>query len=146
MDNNRIIGLATDHAGFACKEFIRNYLTQQGFFVKDFGTYSDESADYPDTAHPLAEALLNRTVDMGIAFCGTGNGMAMALNRHRGIRAGMAWLPELAQFARSHNNANVCVIPARFITFDVAQQIADIFLQTAFEGGRHARRVEKIEI
>jgi ribose 5-phosphate isomerase B len=141
----KIIGLAADHAGFACKEYIRDYLIQQGLEVKDFGTYSEESMDYPDTAHPLAEAVLAKTVEVGMAFCGTGNGMAISLNRHKGIRAGLSWTPAIAQLVRRHNDANVCVVPARFVDAPTAQQIVIAFLASAFEGGRHLRRIEKIE-
>ena len=139
------IGLAADHAGFECKEYIKNYLIGQGVEVKDFGTHSEESVDYPTMAHPLAEALLEKTVAMGIAFCGTGNGMAITLNRHRGVRAGLSWTPAIAQLVRRHNDANICVVPARFVDTQTAQQIVTTFLSSAFEGGRHLRRIEKIE-
>jgi ribose 5-phosphate isomerase B len=141
----KTIGLAADHAGFECKEYIKNYLKQQGVEVKDFGTSSGDSMDYPDTAHPLAEAVLDKTVEAGIAFCGTGNGMAMSLNRHKGVRAGLSWTPAIAQLVRRHNNANVCVVPARFVDTSTAQQIVIAFLTAAFEGGRHLRRIEKID-
>ncbi|MDR3235691.1 MAG: RpiB/LacA/LacB family sugar-phosphate isomerase [Prevotellaceae bacterium] len=146
MTDKLIIGVATDHAGYACKEIVRKYLNRQGFSAHDFGCFSTESADYPDTAHPLAEALQRHAISAGFAFCGTGNGMAMALNRHRGIRAGIAWTPELSEVIRSHNNANICVIPARYIEADELLVIVETFLQTDFEGGRHLRRIEKIDI
>jgi ribose 5-phosphate isomerase B len=101
--------------------------------------------DYPDTAHPLAEAVLNKTVEVGVAFCGTGNGMAISLNRHKGVRAGLSWTPAIAQLVRRHNDANICVVPARFVDASTAQQIVIAFLTAAFEGGRHLRRIEKIE-
>jgi ribose 5-phosphate isomerase B len=137
--------LAADHAGFACKECIKQYLEEQGVEVKDFGAYSEESMDYPDVAHPLAGAVLAKTVDLGVAFCGTGNGMAISLNRHQGVRAGLSWTPAIAQLVRRHNDANICVVPARFVDTQTAQQIVAAFLATAFEGGRHLRRIEKIE-
>jgi ribose 5-phosphate isomerase B len=145
MITYKIIGLAADHAGFGCKEYIKNYLIQQGIEVKDFGTHSEASMDYPDVAHPLAEAVLAKTVEAGIAFCGTGNGMVMSLNRHKGIRAGLSWTPAIAQLVRRHNDANICVLPARFVDEYTAQQIVTAFLNSAFEGGRHLPRIEKIE-
>jgi ribose 5-phosphate isomerase B len=141
----KVIGLAADHAGFEYKEYIKDYLKQQGLEIKDFGTFSEESMDYPDTAHPLAEAVLDKTVEAGIAFCGAGNGMAISLNRHKGVRAGLSWTPDIARLARRHNNANVCVVPARFVDAPAVQQIVIAFLTTAFDGGRHLRRIEKIE-
>jgi ribose 5-phosphate isomerase B len=145
MITHRIVGLAADHAGFEQKEFFKHYLMEQGVDVRDFGTHSTESMDYPDTAHPLAEAVLDKEVDMGLSFCGTGNGMAIALNRVKGIRAGLSWTTEIAALIRRHNDANVCVLPARFVDNAAAQQIVDTFLSTEFEGGRHIRRIEKIE-
>ena len=141
----KIIGLAADHAGFGCKEYIKNYLSGQGIDVKDFGTHSSTSMDYPDVAHPLAEAVSEKTVEVGIAFCGTGNGMAISLNRHKGIRAGLSWTPAIAQLVRRHNDANICVVPARFVDVHTVQQIVSAFLSSAFEGGRHLCRIEKIE-
>ena len=145
MITYKTIGLAADHAGFEHKEYVRHYLEQQGIEVKDFGTYSEERMDYPDVAHPLAEAVLGKTVEVGIAFCGTGNGMAISLNRHKGIRAGLSWTPAIAQLVRRHNDANICVVPARFVDVHTAQQIVSAFLTSAFEGGRHLCRIEKIE-
>jgi ribose 5-phosphate isomerase B len=142
---HKTIGLAADHAGFECKEFIKKYLILQGFTVNDVGTYSTERMDYPDTAHLLAAAVLAKKVDVGIAFCGTGNGMAISLNRYKGIRAGLAWTTAIAQLVRQHNDANICVIPARFIDYQVVQQIVETFFTTPFEGERHIRRLEKIE-
>lgn len=145
MITYKIIGLAADHAGFEHKEYVKHYLEQQGVEVKDFGTYSEERMDYPDVAHPLARAVLEKTVEAGIAFCGTGNGMAISLNRHKGIRAGLSWTPAIAQLVRQHNDANICVVPARFVDAHTAQQIVSAFLTSAFEGGRHLGRIEKIE-
>ena len=140
------IGICSDHAGFEYKGRLIQYLEDKGYEVKDFGTRSADSMDYPDVAHPLAEAVGNGTVDLGIAMCGTGNGMAMTLNKHRDIRAGLAWNTEIGELVKKHNNANILVMPARFITFDEVTGITDIWLNTAFEGGRHQRRIDKIPV
>jgi ribose 5-phosphate isomerase B len=140
------IAIACDHAGYEYKEKLVNYLSQQGHEVKDFGAYSAESMDYPDTAHPMAEAVERGEFEKGIALCGSGNGISMTLNKHQGIRAALCWNAELAWLARLHNDANVCSLPARFISYEEAQEIIDRFLATDFEGGRHQRRVEKIPV
>ena len=140
------IGIAADHAGVEMKAFLKHWLLSEGYEIRDFGTHTCESMDYPDIAHPLAAAIAKGELEIGIALCGTGNGVNMALNRHAGVRAALCWTPEIAQFARTHNNANVCALPARYLSPDVAQDIVKIFLHTAFEGGRHQRRIEKIEL
>ena len=140
------IGIACDHAGFEMKEFLVGYLDAQGYDVHDFGCYSEESCDYPDMAHALAIAMENGEVETGVALCGSANGISMTLNKHRGIRAAICWNKELARLARAHNDANVISLPARFITNDNAAESVSLFLNTPFEGGRHARRVEKIAI
>ncbi|WP_302152061.1 ribose 5-phosphate isomerase B [uncultured Alistipes sp.] len=140
------IGIACDHAGYEMKEFLVGYLGAQGYEVLDFGTDSPESVDYPDFAHPLAEAVESGELPLGVALCGTGEGMAMTLNKHQGIRAGLAWAPEIGALIRQHNNANVLVLPARFITNDEAVNILDTFLATEFEGGRHQRRIDKMAV
>lgn len=140
------IGIACDHAGYEMKEFLVGYLGAQGYEVLDFGTDSPESVDYPDFAHPLAEAVESGELPLGVALCGTGEGMAMTLNKHQGIRAGLAWAPEIGALIRQHNNANVLVLPARFITNDEAENILDTFLATEFEGGRHQRRIDKMAV
>ena len=140
------IGIACDHAGYEMKEFLVGYLGAQGYEVLDFGTDSPESVDYPDFAHPLAEAVESGELPLGIALCGTGEGMSMTLNKHQGIRAGLAWAPEIGALIRQHNNANVLVLPARFITNDKAVNILDTFLATEFEGGRHQRRIDKMAV
>ena len=114
--------------------------------MADYGTDSTESMDYPDVAHPLAEAVEHGDVDLGIALCGTGNGMAITLNKHQGIRAGLAWNTEIGELVKRHNNANILVMPARFISFDEAKKITDSWMNTEFEGGRHQRRIEKIPV
>jgi ribose 5-phosphate isomerase B len=138
------IGIACDHAGYEMKEFLVGYLGALGYEVLDFGTHSPESVDFPDYAHPLAEAIEQGEIARGVGLCGSGEGMAMTLNKHRGIRAGLAWEPEIAELIRRHNDANVIVFPARFITNDEAAAMLDIFLATEFEGGRHERRIAKI--
>lgn len=140
------IVLAADHGGFALKEFIAGYLLSLGHAVHDLGCHSAESVDYPDFAHPLADAISHGQADLGFAFCGSANGITMTLNRHRAVRAAICWQPELATLARAHNNANICSMPGRFIDQQTAAQIADAFLNTPFEGGRHTKRVEKIEL
>lgn len=140
------IGIACDHAGYEMKEFLVGYLGAKGFEVLDFGTHSPESIDYPDFAHPLAEAIESGELARGVGLCGSGEGMAMTLNKHQGIRAGLVWNVEVAKLIRQHNNANVVVLPARFVDNDQAAAMVDAFLETPFEGGRHERRVEKIAV
>lgn len=140
------IGIASDHAGYEMKEFVVGYLQAKGFEVYDFGTHSPESVDYADYGHPLAASIENGEVECGVGLCGSGEGMAMTLNKHQGIRAGLCWLPEIAHLIRQHNNANVIVLPARFITNDEAVAILDEYFSTEFEGGRHEARVAKIPV
>jgi ribose 5-phosphate isomerase B len=138
------IAVASDHAGFEAKEQIVAYLKEKGYRLKDFGTNSPESMDYPDTAHPLAEAVEKKEFDFGITLCGSGNGINITANKHQGIRAALCWNVEISKLARQHNNANICSLPARFISIDLAKQIVDAFLSTDFEGGRHQIRIDKI--
>lgn len=140
------IGICSDHAGYEYKSRLIPYLQKKGIEIVDFGTDSEQSMDYPDVAHPLAEAVENGSVDCGIAMCGTGNGMAMTLNHHRGIRAGLAWGTEIARLVKAHNNANVLVMPARFISYTMVRHIVRKWLETPFEGGRHQRRIDKIPL
>lgn len=142
----KVVGLASDHAGFELKEFVKQYLTEKGIPFKDYGTNSEDSCDYPDFAHALAQGMEKGEVYPGIGICGSGEGIAMTLNKHQDIRAGLAWIPEIAHLIRQHNNANVLVMPGRFIDHEMARKIMDEFLSTNFEGGRHQRRVEKIAI
>lgn len=141
-----IIGLASDHAGYSVKDFLHGYLEGNNYQVIDYGCMSEESCDYPDFAHKLAEGISNGECYLGIAVCGSGNGISMALNKHANIRAALCWNEEIAKLARLHNNANVCSIPGRFVDNLQAANIADVFLHTAFEGGRHANRVDKIAL
>ena len=140
------IALASDHAGYALKQQVQLFLEDNGAQVKDFGCHSTESCDYPDFAHPLAEAIEKGEVEFGIVICSTGNGITMTANKHQGIRAALCWETKLAELARAHNNANVLGLPANFISAPKALDIVRTFFQTDFEGGRHERRVNKIAI
>lgn len=140
------IGICSDHAGFELKSIIEGYLISQGVAYMDFGTDNGQSCDYPDYAHPMAAAVEGGICYPSIAICGTGNGIAMTLNKHQGIRAALCWTPELAALARQHNDANVLVLPGRFIDPAVAISVVDTFLSTPFEGGRHERRIGKIPV
>lgn len=141
-----MIGLCSDHAGFEMKEYIKQVLDAKGLSYKDFGTHSAESCDYPDFAHPMAEAVEAGDVYPGIAVCGTGNGIGITLNKHQGIRAALCWEADIAQLARAHNDSNVLVMPGRFISKEEAVKVVDTFLDTPFEGGRHQRRIDKIPL
>ena len=141
----KTVGMAADHAGYALKEELKSLLEEEGYKVRDFGTFSDESMDYPDVAHPLAKAVADGEVDFGVAMCGSGNGISMTLNKHKGVRAALCWEPELARLAREHNDANVLSLPARFISTAMAKEILKAYLSASFEGGRHKRRVDLIE-
>lgn len=141
-----IIGLASDHAGFPLKEQVKEWLAAKGYDYKDFGTYSTESCDYPTFAHALATAIEQGEMEKGIAICGTGNGINMTLNHHAGIRSALCWQPEIASLARQHNDANVLVMPGRFIEEAIAKECVTTFLDTEFEGGRHIRRIESIPV
>lgn len=143
---NKSIALASDHAGFETKKVIIEHLQELGYSVKDFGCNSTESCDYPDFAHPLAEAVEKGEFCFGITLCGSGNGINMAANKHQGIRSALCWLQELAQLAREHNDANVCAIPARYVSVKEAIAIVNTFLNTQFEGGRHIQRINKIAL
>lgn len=144
FDKTKPIAIGADHAGFEYKTEIVKYLTEKGLAVKDFGTFSTASVDYPDFAHPTAASVQNNESGCGILLCGSANGIAMAANKHAGIRAAICWQKELAQLARTHNNANMLCLPARFISLHQAIEMVDIFLNTSFEGGRHEGRVNKI--
>ncbi|QHL88047.1 ribose 5-phosphate isomerase B [Nibribacter ruber] len=138
------IALGGDHAGFQYKEMLKAQLEELGHEMKDFGPFSEASVDYPDFVHPLSTAVENQEHDLGILICGSGNGVAMTANKHAGIRAALCWNKELAELAKSHNNANVLCIPARFVSEEVAKDMVTAFLTTPFEGGRHQNRVAKI--
>ncbi|MFT4902436.1 MAG: ribose 5-phosphate isomerase B [Thalassomonas sp.] len=138
------IGLACDHAGFDYKEQLKDYLSRKNNNITDFGCYSLESVDYPDFAHKVAESVEKNENEMGIQFCGTGNGINMSANKHQGIRAALCWNSHIAEQARLHNNANILTMPARHLKWDEVIEIVDTFLSTKFEGGRHQKRVSKI--
>jgi ribose 5-phosphate isomerase B len=138
------IAIGGDHAGLEYKERLKVWLEKNGYTVKDFGAHSTESADYPDFAHPVANAVESKESDLGILICGSANGVAIVANKHQGIRAAICWNEELASLSRQHNNANVVCLPARFVSYELAEKIADRFLHENFEGGRHERRVAKI--
>lgn len=144
FDFAKPIVVGADHAGFAYKEQIIAYLQAKGYTVKDLGTYSPESTDYPDFAHPVATAVENGEAAFGVLICGSANGVAITANKHQGVRAAICWLPEIAALARQHNNANVLCLPARFVSISEAQEMVNTFSATAFEGGRHQNRVQKI--
>lgn len=141
-----MIGLASDHAGHALKTYVKEYLASIGEEYKDYGCHSEESCDYPDYAHALAEGMARGECQRGIAICGSGEGISMALNKHRHIRAALAWRPDIAHLARQHNDANVLVMPGRFVSTDEAREIMKEYLSTPFEGGRHQRRIDKIPV
>jgi ribose 5-phosphate isomerase B len=138
------IAIGCDHAGFDYKEELKKYLVQQGLNVKDFGTNSKDSVDYPDFAHPLSTAVESGECSFGILLCGSANGVAITANKHQGVRAAICWNSPIAELARQHNNANVICIPARYVSLELTIQMVHTFLRTEFEGGRHADRVGKI--
>jgi ribose 5-phosphate isomerase B len=144
FDITKPIAIGADHAGFEYKNFIMDFLASKGLQVKDFGTYSADSVDYPDFAHPVSEAVESNASGCGILICGSANGVAITANKHQGIRAALCWNVEVAKLARQPNNANIICIPARFVSTIVAEEMVDAFLHTAFEGGRHEKRVGKI--
>lgn len=140
------LAIGGDHAGFEYKEIIKEMLAGMNWEVSDKGTYSTDSTDYPDYAHPLANMVASGEASVGILICGSGNGVCMTANKHQGIRAALCWNEELASLARQHNNANVLCIPSRFVSIDVAKKMVEVFLSTPFEGGRHENRVSKISL
>lgn len=140
------IGICSDHAGFEYKTKLISYLLGKGYEIVNFGTDSPESMDYSDVGHPLAEAVEKGEVDKGIALCGTGNGMAMTLNHHKGVRAGLAWNQAIARLAKEHNDANILVMPARFVSYTMTTRMVSAWLKAEFLGGRHLRRINKIPL
>ncbi len=140
------IAIGSDHAGFVLKQELIKYLEDKGNLVVDKGCYSEERADYPDFGHAVANAVLNRDAVFGILMCGSGNGINISANKHKGIRAALCWNPEIAALARQHNDANILVLPARFIKVTEAYKCVDVFLSEKFEGGRHQARIDKIDL
>lgn len=144
MTNSKIIPIGADHAGFQLKEAIKTHFTELGYKFKDYGTYSEESIDYPDYGHPVANHVEENAGTLGIVICGSGNGINMTVNKHQGIRSAIAWTEELAELARQHNDANIIALPARFVSIEDGIKMVQKFLTTEFEGGRHQNRVNKI--
>ena len=144
FDLQKPIAIGCDHAGLDYKAALIAFLEKNNYAVKDFGTYTNDSVDYPDYAHPVANAVETSECGFGILICGSANGVAITANKHAGIRAGLCWLPEVAQLTRLHNDANIICIPARFVGVESAIEMIDLFMTTAFEGGRHQGRVDKI--
>ncbi len=142
--NKLRIAIGGDHAGYSLKEEIKTMLSDLGHEIKDFGPFSEESVDYPDYAHPIAIAVQNQEFNYGILICGTANGVNIVANKHKGIRSALCWQEKIAELARSHNDANIIALPARFIELTEAKKTVLTFINTAFEGGRHANRVNKI--
>lgn len=140
------IAIGGDHAGFEYKEILTAWLKEKGHEIKDFGPFSNDSCDYPDFAHPLADAVANKTYNLGILICGSGNGVCIAANKHADIRAALCWEVELASLARMHNDANIIGVPARFVDIEKTKQMIQTFIDTPFEGGRHHNRVNKINL
>lgn len=140
---NKIIPIGSDHAGFKLKQEIIKYFKEQGYEFKDFGTHSEESIDYPDYGHPVAQFIEDND-GLGIVICGSGNGINMTVNSHKGIRGALCWKEEIAELARKHNDANILSLPGRFISVEEGIKITEVFLNTEFEGGRHQRRIDKI--
>ena len=142
MSDKLKIAIGSDHAGFEYKEQLRSFLKE--YELKDFGTHSLDSVDYPDFAHPVAENVENNHFDLGILICGSAQGVAITANKHQGVRAAVCWQKEIAVLSRQHNNANIICLPARFVSIEAAKEMVTIFINTPFEGGRHANRVNKI--
>ncbi len=142
----KTVGLASDHAGYKLKQMVKKFLEEKGLPYKDFGSFDDISSDYPDFAHPLANSIERDECQVGIAICGSGEGMCITLNKHQGIRASLCWRPEIAEITRKHNKANVLVLPSRFISEEAAKESLELFFDTDFEGGRHLRRINKIPV
>ncbi len=143
---HKLVGLCSDHAGFATKELIKSYLEEKGIEIKDFGCYAEERCDYPDFAHKMGTAINDGELGVGIAVCGSGNGISMALNKHSKVRAALSWTKEIAELGRLHNDANVLSLPGRFLTPEQVKEIVEVFLTTNFEGDRHIARVNKIPL
>lgn len=144
--NDLVVALASDHAGFARKQAVISYFTENGIKFHDIGCYTDESCDYPDFAHAIAEAISNGDYPFGITFCGTGQGISITANKHQKIRSAICWNPEIAQLAKEHNNANICAIPGRFVSDEEAVEIVKAYMNATFEGGRHQRRIDKMPV
>ncbi|MCF0205227.1 MAG: RpiB/LacA/LacB family sugar-phosphate isomerase [Muribaculaceae bacterium] len=146
LKENTPVAICSDHAGYDTKMAIIEYLKSENIAFKDFGTHSEDSCDYPDFAHPCASAVESGECYPGIAVCGSGEGISMTLNKHQGVRCALCWIPEVASLAREHNDANVIALPGRFVSHEQAIEMVKVFLSTAFAGGRHQRRIDKIPV
>lgn len=144
--NGKIIAVASDHAGFAKKQVVLKYLNEKGIEYKDFGCFSEESVDYPEFAHAIGEAIDKGEYKIGLTFCGSGQGISIAANKHQNVRSATCWNAEIAALAKQHNDANICAVPGRFVSDEEAISIVDTFLNAEFEGGRHARRIAQIPL
>lgn len=145
LDKSKIFAMGSDHAGYELKEFIKSKLIELGYEISDYGPFSEDSIDYPDTAHPLAKDINDGRLTQGIIMCGSGNGVSMTTNKYPNVRTALSWIPEIAALGKKHNNANILALPARFIGKEIAWEIVKAYLNAEFEGGRHKRRVEKIK-
>jgi len=145
-DKPTTIIISSDHAGYEMKQQLKNYIEKKGLDVIDTGTYSPEAVDYPEFGHKLGEMIGSGQYAMGISICGTGNGINMTTNKHKGVRGAICWNKEIAEMARKHNDANICSLAARYLDIQEAKEIVDIFISTGFDGGRHARRIKKIDL
>lgn len=144
FNRSKPVAIGADHAGFEYKSILADLLRSKGFEVRDFGTHSADSVDYPDFAHPVADAVESGEAGFGVLICGSANGVAITANKHQGVRAALCWVEDIAMLARQHNNANIICIPARFVSTTVAETMVNVFVETPFEGGRHQNRVGKI--
>lgn len=144
MNDKGTIPISSDHGGFTMKEYLIKKLNQKGYQILDLGTFDEESVDYPDFIHPLAKAVNDGEYRYGIILCGSGNGAQMTANKYRNVRAALCWNEEITRLARQHNDANILSLPGRFLDFELASRLVEIFLETPFEGGRHLKRIEKI--
>ena len=144
--SGKIIPIASDHGGFEMKKYLIDHLVENGYEIKDFGTYTGESVDYPDFIHPLAREINEGIYKLGIIICGSGNGAQMVANKYPHVRAALCWSEEITKLARQHNNANILSLPGRFLMPDFAMKLVKIFLTTEFEGGRHQKRIDKISL
>ena len=145
-NDKKTIGLASDHAGFLLKQYVKEYLAARGYESEDYGCFNEDSCDYPDFAHKLGTAIDTEECELGMTLCGSGNGISMAINKHPKVRAALCWTLEIAKLARQHNNANVLSLPARFISNDECDAMVEVFFNTPFEGGRHQNRIDKIPL
>lgn len=141
-----LISIGSDHAGFKLKEELKLFISSLNIQCKDCGTFSEDSVDYPDFGHAVANDILNKQADLGIVICGSGNGINIAANKHKGIRSALCWSEEIAKLARLHNDANILALPGRFIDVEEAKRAVKVFIETPFEGGRHKNRINKIDI